>query len=268
MIVIVIIFGIIIVGSLIYSAYIEEKKESDVINLNKEFQIIKEDFKNIQFDFIVEEDSINYVNKNLQFILKALQDSRDEKSLTHIYDLFEEQINNLNVITQESKMMNPIECNLLSKIKYLISDLQKQNKIKVEFSADPKLDNILCFDYIKLLSALRLIILKSSENGIKKIEIIIKLIKRKYNAVDISLEIKNIKLLSDASDITKDEFYSFMNITCLGLNRTEGNIDPELLIIRQNLVNIASNISFSEIKNSYNMSIVFRSKILDKKKVK
>lgn len=264
MIVIVIIFGITIVGGLIYSICVENEKES----LNKEIKRINEDFDNIQFDLITEENSINYVNKNLQFILRTLQDNIKEQSLTHIYDLFEEQINSLNVIIQDGIKIHPSECNLIEKIKQLISDLQMQNKIKINFSADPKIDNILFFDYIKLLSALRLIILKSSENGIKKIEIIIKFIKRKHNAVDISLDIKNIKLLSNTSDIKKDELYSFMNIAYLGLNRIESFIDPELFIIRQNLVNIASNISFSESKNCCDMSIVFRSKILDKKNVK
>lgn len=115
------------------------------------------------------------------------------------------------------------------------------------------MDNEFLYDNYKLMSVLRLIIMKSFEKGSQQIKIMAEYIKEDNNN-RIEFNISNIQFSNEKSLYTNNEIFAYLSLKTISPEVLLFNLEPEFLIIRQNLLYITKNVEFKEENNQFEIT--------------
>lgn len=226
-------------------AYIYFKKYKEI---KRDYDILKKDNKNFVSRYLMECDIFIKLSKNIKGILDKFNiTSSDTKKFNYEREL-REICNNIEVTANEEMPCVDNEVNVDDVFEKL------QNK-QVIIDVDKDIPKNLILDELKLLSALKLIIKKSQDNGVKeKIKISIKMLEKINCNIKLRIKMENVKLSNQSVDILNKIFKK---------HTIDYISDPDILLIRTNLFCMKSKIELSLNKKIISMVIdvpVFKQK--------
>lgn len=221
--------------------------------LTKLKDLIRSDFQYMCNRNYIEENAIKLIIDEINMQLESLE------KLNHFehndtFNLLKQDISNINVIVNDELTTVEKEANLKEELDTLIKNISIEipncKKIELLFK---DLEEKYIYDKDKLSSALRLIILKLNENNEEDvIEISISNKSNIRSNAIIEIKINNI-IFGDTKDQMK-KIRTLLSIKDISPEIIDSKIDPCFLIIRQNLLRVASDIHF-ENDNQWNMLI-------------
>ncbi|MBQ4584081.1 MAG: response regulator [Bacilli bacterium] len=225
-----------IIASIYAYKYFKKYKE-----IKRDYDILKKDNKNFVSRYLMECEIFIKLSKNIKEILDKVNTASSERELREI-------CNNIEVTANEETPCVDDEVN----VDELFEKLQNKQVI---IDVDKDIPKNLILDELKLLSALKLIVKKSQDNGIKdKIKISIKMVEKINCNIKLRINIENIKLSNQNVDILNKIFKK---------HTIDYIDDSDILLIRTNLFCLKSNIEFKEKKKINSMFIdipVFKQK--------
>ncbi len=237
-----------------------------ISKITKLKNLISADFEYMYKRNFVEENAIKQIINDAAIQLENLEktNSLDYKNTLN---LLKQDFNNIDVIINDEVIAIEEKVNLKEELEKLIknisSEISKKKDIELIFKDIE--EQYIC-DKNKLLSALRLIILKLIENNRKDI---IKISVSNKNSVRsnaiIEIRIHNV-VFGDTKE-QMENICSLLNIEDISPEIIDSKIDPCFMIIRQNLLRIANDIHFENNKQC-DMIINLSVKRVKKKKKK
>lgn len=218
-------------------AYIYFKKYE---KMKKEYDILKKDNENFVSRYLMECDVFVKLCNDIKKILEKVETSQSDFKILNYEAQLREICNNIEVTANEE---TPCADNNVN-IDEVFEKLQEK---QVVIDIDKGIPKNLIIDELKLLSALKLIIKKSQEKGIKdKIKISIKMLEKINCNIKLRINLENIKLSNQNIDILNKIFKQHT------IDYIE---DPDILLIRTNLFCLKSNIELKEKKKIISMFI-------------
>ncbi len=250
-VIIVVILGVII-------SYWKIKKH--IRHLEQLKRIADEDFYTMECQSIAEEKAVSKIKDNiassiyeLNRILKDTTSKISKYELQEQIKRLEEECNNLDVIISLEPENNNTTVDIEKEIKDLIDELPF-NDNRVNINVQKGIETKFIFDNKKLMSALKIIILKSLENGENdKITININCTEKINSKSKIVISINNVHLTDKDSEISKDDISAFFNMKTIDPDYCayiEKINDPDLFIIRQNILYLSGKIFFCHENNA------------------
>lgn len=242
---------------------LSRKKINKIKRLEK---LVRSDFECVYNRNFVEENAIKEIIYDATVQLENLEKITHPNS-KNILSLLKQDINNINVIMNDKFMVIEEKVNLKEELELLVKNFssKESQKEKIELTFK-NLEEQYIYDNNKLLSALRLIILKLLEN--KKSGTIKIIVSNKNNIRSdsiIEIEINNITFGNTKEQMKN--ICTLLNIESVSPEIIDPQIDPCFLTIRQNLLKISNDIHFEGDKQK-NMIINVPVKRVKKQKQK
>lgn len=198
-------------------------------NQNKLLNLVQEDFYQLQKQSILEKAALE---KNLMTISQNLYQLKESLN-PYVFNSLETMFNNIDVIVSDNPNINIKEVNVEQEINKSLNELLVENKnINFKFC---NINKVIKCDITKLLYVIKSLIMKSfyykEEN---KINVLI----QQKNQSTLEVTICNVVLGKSQSELK--EVAKLLNIDFKTPTILNVNIDPDFLIIRQNLLAIAN----------------------------
>lgn len=229
------------------------KKDNSKLSSSK--SIAESDLEAKEFDLLSEDASLEYLHKELTKTVNKLEKQlkNNNKKIEITLNYLKEKISDIETVVMAESCLNNDFFNLKDNLFSLVKMLKKSKKIDVDLILSDKLDNDFWYDNFKLMSLLRYVIKKSFEKGTKKMSLIVEF-NENENGKKIIFKLENIKFVNEQSIYTIDDIYSYLSIEHCSPEVLLFNLEPEFLIIRQNLLNITKQVSFSTKNNEDEMT--------------
>lgn len=217
------------------------------LDLNSILKITETDFKNLELRSGLEYSTIKELNDDTRNRIRDLRNViKNSNDNTITFELLEENCNNIDVITDDLSLPNNSVSNFYDDIVFMINNFIPNDKCNFEFN-DNK-ETMIIYDKYKLINPIKNIILKSLENGTKdKIKIDIDVANKSLKKIDYKIKIENVNLIKKTSAKTLDKIFATKCVS--------KNMDPSILMIRENLLRIDSIVEFVKVNGKINMII-------------
>jgi len=186
-------------------------------------------------------------NNQILFNLKKLKslkcnaEFKEKKEFDNVINNLNEIYNNIEVIVNPSIEAKTKGYNIEKEIKRLITKINIVDSVKVQSEKNIKNLN---YDNVKIISALKLILLETLKNDVKPINIFISI----CDDSKLIIKLENVNLFKqyDEQDIEfLKKFFKRNNYS----QYLDINISPELYLIRANLICVAENVYFDDNNN-------------------
>lgn len=208
----------------------------ECLDSKRKTKITEEDFRNLELRSVLEYSIIkNLIDDTRNKIRDLRSITNDSKDNVLIFEMLEENCNNIEVVTDDLSLPKDFISNFYDDIIFMINNFIPNNKCDICFN-DNK-DTMIVYDKYKLISSIKHIILKSLENGIKnKIKIKIDVINKSLKKINYKIKLENVNLIKKSSIKSLDKIFETKCIS--------KNLDSSLLIIRENLLRMDSVVEF------------------------
>lgn len=231
-------FIIIIVTIIIISS--KELKKT-----KKSKEKVQEDFEIFIVKYIIESSAIIKIIDSMNLNLEKIKSK--ELSKQDYANTVEQDINDLTVLVAADKLEStPMQNNLKKELEKLIEDIKKSSAGNVEIVLKYNCnESEYIYENIKLISAIKQLLLSSIENDQKNtIEIIVNTKENINSNSNIEIIVDNIKLINKKEQIEKmNLFFDIKQNIPIAMSV---DINPRFYIARQNLSNVANDIYIKE----------------------
>lgn len=246
--------------------------KKNIGKITKTKNLINDDFEYMCDKSFIEENAIKQIISDVTIQLESLEEElalikSKDLNYKNKLNLLKQDINNINIIINDETIALDKKANLKEELNSLTKNisLEMSKKTKIELCFEG-LEEEYIFDKDKLLSALRLIIIKLNEtNEQDTIEIFVRTKKTIMSNAIIEIKINNIVFGNTKEQM--ENICSLLNIKSISPEIIDCKVDPCFLVIRQNLLKIANSIYFENEKQC-NMIIDMPVKKVRKKREK